>query len=199
MGCFGDSITSGLVATWRTIFATLFGTFYKKQIRWSGWNVGGGATSGVMIGASGITLETLITSPYATAACLNNLALDVAIIHIGSNDATAGRTAASVRADMNTLLDRLRAANPACIVLLSLLTPNTNATPDANCVLFNTEYVDLKATRSDGAFIENPDPRTAFLANASWATELMADSIHPNNAGSALQGQTYYNKIITRF
>lgn len=113
---------------------------------------------------------------------------DIVIAHVGTNDATqratgGSPTLAASQANLTILLDSIRAASPLCIVFFAQIVPNVDPTADAIITAQNAAFVTQIGLRADAAFFRIVDQNAAIRANASWATQWMADVTHPNYRG----------------
>lgn len=206
----GDSITVGTgnsntlnVGGWRAGLANRINTRLGEPPMFVGWQIQVGAAGGNMCGASGQRVDQLISGQYGTAQYYA-LAPDCAFIHWGTNNATqlnsgawpTGSVAITV-ADMSTGLDAFRAANPQIRIFLAKIIPNVDAGADSYVNQINSAMVTMVAARSDASLITIVDQNGAFKANASWATDYMADNTHPNEAGYAVMVNTWYASFIS--
>jgi lysophospholipase L1-like esterase len=102
-------------------------------------------------------------------------------------------------ANLGLLWDAERAVNPNVRIFQAKIIPNTTGAVDTLITQWNTEMTAAHALRSDSSFITLVDHNAAFKLNASWATDYMADTSHPNEAGYAVMSSTWITAINSVF
>ncbi len=114
---------------------------------------------------------------------------DTAVVMIGINDLAGGSPPAQVRDDIGTILDQLRAANPAVRVHLCtvLHTSQNNPTLQANVDTLNTLLLDLAAAKNAAS---STSPVWIADPSSGFAPALFThDAVHPNRRGEAHIGE----------
>lgn len=144
-------------------------------------------------GASGQTVGDTVANVNADGPAFG---WDVAIVHLGTNDATQRNTGgtptlATTQANVTTMLDALRAQNATGRVFWGLIIPNQVAAVDTLIQAQNSAISTQIAARSDASYITVVDHYAAFTANASWATDYMNDNTHPKDAGYRVMASTW--------
>ena len=82
--------------------------------------------------------------------------------------------------------------------MVAQLVPTTNDTTNGRVRTYNNAIPGLVQSRAmAGKHIVVVDMYAAFTGNTSYKTALMADELHPNNAGYAVMAQTWYEAIRT--
>lgn len=189
----GDSICVGgtgsdttVYGGWRlTVTKTMIARF-GARVRFVGGN--SPANNGLMCGTSGLTVGEVDATPYLT----NQLAQyrpDFIFLHIGTNDCTqlnsgGTPTLATSRANLTTLLDRIRTTLPNCVVFICRIIDNSTA--HTQVVNFNTNAIDTDVVaRSDysSGLIKIVDMYTAV---GLYDVANYVDGSHPNGTGYSL-------------
>lgn len=205
----GDSITVGTgngntvnVGGWRAGLANKIGSYFAVPPMFVGWQIQSGSAGGNMCGASGQRVDELIVDPYLPTQ-VSAFAPDMLFCHWGTNNATqlnsgvwAGSVAQTTAAE-STGLDIMRAANPQMRVFYATLIPNTTVGANDYVNQINAARLTMVAARSDASLITIVDMNAAFLANASWATDYMADTSHPNEAGYKVMVDTWSTALTS--
>ncbi len=193
----GDSITydtvSTLVGAYRFYLGEPFSQWYGANVKWVGENVATSSSSWagtVMCGASGQRTDQ-INSTYDPGGQVLRGHPGLVIVHIGTNDmiqldsgAWVGSVAESV-SNLSTLLTTMLGNNATLIACVCKLVPNKIAAVDANVTALNAAVEIMLAAHIYTARIFMADCNAGFRANASWATQYMADNNHPNDAGKS--------------
>jgi acyl-CoA thioesterase-1 len=116
---------------------------------------------------------------------------DVIIVETGANDGLRGLSVDAARANIQTILDRIRTRQPAARVLLVQMEapPNLGATYTAQ---FHAMYPELAA--------KNHVELVPFLLGgvAGIASLNQEDGIHPNRAGARIVARTVYDALVKR-
>ena len=131
---------------------------------------------------------------------LSDSAPDVVLLHIGTNDISAGEPNSQTINEIEDILDHIYAYNSQISILLCKLIPRLE-TP-ANEYIRNQELngliEDLYDTKKNqGFYIYLVDQYSAFMENSDWRTEYMIDNVHPNDAGYAVMADTYFSVLQT--
>lgn len=119
---------------------------------------------------------------------------DIALINIGTNDASGGIAVTTFTTNLATLISKLRTANPNITIILSNLI-GTGAAWDTNIVSYNTaiaSFVNDPANSTPTSSIVMADVRTGFDKTA-W----LYDNLHPNQDGEIFMAGVYFDAITT--
>lgn len=149
------------------------------------------------VGAGGYRIDQI--NPEAARDSVQ-WAWDVALLHVGTNDATQRNsggtpTLATSQANLTTLLNNLRASNPSGRVFFAKICPSRNAAVDALIVAQNSAFETQILARSDASLITIVDIYAAIKANANWTTEWMFDDTHPNDYGYGAVATAWANAL----
>lgn len=204
----GDSITVGSTGGtestarggYRSELLKSMSTLFKT-VQDCGYNATGGLGPNRMCGTSGLRVDEIIAAQYVPVQ-LPAFRPDAVVLHIGTNDCTnlnggtwpGGSINLSIT-DLGTLLDYIRSARGDTHVFIAKIVPNQTAGANDYINQWNSAMATAVAARSDAAYIHIVDQNGAFLANASWATDWMADTSHPNSAGNTVMANTWFTAI----
>lgn len=102
---------------------------------------------------------------------------DIALVHLGTNDLSQqAQAASSIRADLDSLITTLRAANPSIRILLARIIPYSGG--EAQVAALNAEIASLAAQRSTtGSPVTPVDQATGFVVGDLY------DGFHPDDGG----------------
>lgn len=122
---------------------------------------------------------------------------DIVLLHIGTNDISSLQTPQSTRDEISAILDTIHNFDDTIDVILSSVIPRTDSQNDENDTL-NGLLADLFVEKQNlGYRIYFADNHAAFVANANWQSDYMADSVHPNDAGYAVMADVWFDVIVT--
>jgi hypothetical protein len=114
---------------------------------------------------------------------------DVALIHLGSNDANQGNTVASTLAELEAIIGVLRSDNAQITIFLAQILPLEDAEKNANINGINAGLVPLAAN------LDQAQSRIILVdQNSGWniATHTY-DGVHPNSTGEERMAQRWFN------
>ena len=87
-------------------------------------------------------------------------------------------------------------AAPNALLVVSAIIPTTNDGTNNNVRNYNTAIKErAEAAAASGKHVLWVDNYEAFAQHSSYKTAYMADSLHPNSAGYAVLGQSFYDVI----
>lgn len=119
---------------------------------------------------------------------------NIVLLMIGTNDLNNGEDMPAAR--LARLVDTILNADPQLLLFVTQIIPAKKATPDSYNQLANTynaAMVGLVSERAAaGKHVRLMDMNTPFTSTANYSTTLLADKLHPNDAGYKLMGQTWY-------
>ncbi len=119
---------------------------------------------------------------------------DFVLLHIGTNDVSAGRATQDIINDIDAILTAIWNFNANARIFLCKLIPRRDNFDGATREL-NQAIENLVAARS-GAALELVDQYTPFVSVSGWQNILMSDDIHPNDTGYQLMAEVFYNALI---
>ena len=114
--------------------------------------------------------------------------IDIFILELGINDAFLGVPIETIRANLQSIIDQVRARNPQVrVVICGMQIPNFAA--DAYVAAFGKMYSDL-AARNGAALVPY------LLEGVGGNPDLnLGDGIHPNAAGQKILAQTVWHVL----
>ena len=122
---------------------------------------------------------------------LANYTPDVALIHIGTNDVLDGHSTASSVAEIEAIIDTLRADNPNVTILLAKLIPIDSDTYNPGIIELNAEMDGIAVNKSTA---DSPvwvvDQYSGFDAAVDTY-----DTIHPNASGEEKMARKWHDAM----
>jgi lysophospholipase L1-like esterase len=118
---------------------------------------------------------------------------DIILLHIGTNH-LGGALPNGLLGQLGDLLDQIIADAPDALLVVAQIVPRrqgNDSTEDYNAGI--PALVDERAAQGDHVALV--DMYTPFVNNPNFATALLNDIVHPNNAGYAVMAETWYEAI----
>ncbi len=139
-------------------------------------------------GRSGIT--------ELTANAMTTYKPDIILLMIGTNDVDIQYALPTAPDRLNTLLDLIFSTNPEVAVVLAQITPTKDSAENLRDVTYNSAMPALVAAHADAGFrITLVDMYGAFMADPTFATDYMSDTLHPNDTGHAKMGDVWFEAV----
>jgi lysophospholipase L1-like esterase len=194
----GDSITEGVGGYWsyrRDLAGLLNGASCSYDMVGSQFGPSSGPGSGAFDrdheGHRGFRTDQILAG---LGAWLPGNEPDWALIHLGTNDVIQGTSITAARANIGSMIDMLRAANPNVGILLAKVIPNRPAN-EAAVIALNDAMVALAAqknlpTVSPVIIVDHYSGYSTFTHNY--------DQIHPNEAGEAIMAGRWFQALLPR-
>lgn len=117
---------------------------------------------------------------------------DIVLIHVGTNDCNLDpppEPFEEAPQRLSNLVDKIAAANPKAVILLSQLIASTTPRTQENIDILNAAIPDIsKNQRSQGKRVLTVDMR-------SVTTDYLVDELHPNEEGFAIMAQKWKEAI----
>ncbi len=127
---------------------------------------------------------------------------DVVLLMIGTNDVDAGCDLPSMPGRLGALVDSIFEASPDTFVVVANLVPSQNEAFDARALAYGHAIpglVSARARASNGrrrtAFV---DMTSAFRKVPEFRTKLLADMLHPNDAGYAVMADVWATALFSK-
>lgn len=141
-------------------------------------------------GHPGFLADQLIVQTY-----LANNPADVIFLEIGTNNISYGESAPQVRDALQRVIDNIFLTNPDLAIYLCTVLPRKDSSAlQAVTDALNALLPDLVYTyAATGRKIYLVDIAARFLADSNWKTTLLADNLHPNDAGYTLMANALFN------
>jgi lysophospholipase L1-like esterase len=143
-------------------------------------------------GYSGYTIPALLRDDL-TPNNVKTFKPNIVLLMIGTNDLSVGEDMPEVR--LAGIVDIILDADPKLLLFLTQITPGQvdKASYNQKVKPYNAAMVGIVSQRAAaGKHIRLMDMNTPFLSNANYSTALLANGVHPNDAGYKLMGQTWY-------
>ena len=117
---------------------------------------------------------------------------DIALVHLGTNDAFYRQSNPQVAAELKAVINTLREDNPNAIILLAKVIPTSRSKADKQAVEKLNEAIPSVASQMNNSAspVILVDQFTDFNANAETY-----DGIHPNALGEERIAQRWYDAI----
>ena len=115
---------------------------------------------------------------------------DIALVHLGTNDAIQFQNPASTITELISVITTLRAANPNVTVFVAQLIPSSSGAVNAQIDLLNALIPDL----ADESTPESPV--IIVDLNSGFSTAWLADPYHPDVVGQAFMAQRWYDALV---
>ncbi|MES1207778.1 MAG: SGNH/GDSL hydrolase family protein [Pseudomonadota bacterium] len=120
----------------------------------------------------------------------------IVLLMIGTNDVDISLDLADAPTRLGALIDRITTRSPDALVVVAKMVPTRTAATNTRVQAYNDAIPALVQSRAAaGKHIAMVDMYGAFTANANYATALLTDNLHPNDAGMAVMAQTWYAAI----
>jgi lysophospholipase L1-like esterase len=157
-------------------------TFPRRHEGHGGYTISGGGQGAI---AGTVTDNAIaMTHPH------------IVLLMIGTNDINGNINISSAPTRLGQLIDEITTDAPAALVVVASIIPIANSGTNARVQTYNAAIPGLVSARAAaGKHVIYLDNYAAFSANANYQTALMADSLHPNEAGYAVLGRAFYGAI----
>jgi lysophospholipase L1-like esterase len=158
-------------------------TFPKRHEGHGGYTIAGGGQGAI----AGSITDTAMSMFHP----------NIVLLMIGTNDINGNINVSSAPTRLGQLIDEIIADDPNALVVVASIIPiinGTSANPQGQT--YNAAIPGLVATRAAaGKHVVFVDTYAAFVKDASYRTSLMVDNLHPNEAGYAVLGRSFYGAI----
>jgi lysophospholipase L1-like esterase len=147
-------------------------------------------------GHGGFTIETGARhgiSPLVEASMLRNKP-DIVTLMIGTNDVGLGVDDLPSR--LGRLVDRILATDPHVLLIMAQIVPTAMPSHNATVRAYNAAVANVAKTRGDaGKHVVLVDMYTPFIEAAGFPASVLADDLHPNDAGYEVLAQRWYSVL----
>lgn len=113
---------------------------------------------------------------------------DVVLVHIGSNDIIRGQAADSAAAEVGTLIDTIRSANPDVHIVLAKIIPNSKSSVTA----FNNALNSIVSSRQ-----QSRSPIVLVDQASGYSVADNYDGVHPNALGETKIANKFSNAVLS--
>jgi lysophospholipase L1-like esterase len=149
----------------------------------------GGYTIDTDSGHSGI-------SGNITNSAMSSYKPHIVLLMIGTNDINGNVDQANAPTRLGKLIDAITGASSSTLVVVASIIPSQTDGTNKNFQTYNAAIPGLVSkAAAAGKHVVFLDNWAAFSADTSYKTKLMIDNLHPNDAGYAVLGQSWYKAI----
>ena len=151
-------------------------------------------------GHGGYAIDTLGgkngISGQITDQALSNYHPNIVLLKIGTNDINGNIDVANAPTRLGKLIDEITTNAPSALLVVSSIIPTADSNTNQRVQTYTAAIPGMVNTRAAaGKHVVFLDNYAVFAKNANYATALMADGLHPNDAGYVLLGQAFYGAI----
>jgi lysophospholipase L1-like esterase len=119
---------------------------------------------------------------------------DIVLLMIGTNDVNGNIN--NPPDDLRNLINQITNGAPDALLVVAQIVPTRTAGTNTRVQAYNTTVADLvRESAAAGKHVTGVDMFSAFVANPNFATALLNDNLHPNDAGFVVMAQTWYPAI----
>jgi len=120
----------------------------------------------------------------------------IVLLMIGTNDINGNINVSTAPTRLGQLIDEIISDAPNALVVVASIIPIRDDGTNQRIPNYNAAIPGLVNTRAAaGKHVMFVDNYAAFTKNTSFRTALMVDGLHPNDAGYAVLGQSFYDAI----
>lgn len=121
---------------------------------------------------------------------------DAVLLMIGTNDVQLDFDLANAPARLTRLIDTIVAAKPDAAIFLATILPTQDPAQNVKVDAFNAAIPGIVAAQqAAGRNVTLVDQHAAFAANPNFATEWLADRLHPTDPGYAVLASNWFNAL----
>ncbi|HXU03887.1 MAG TPA: SGNH/GDSL hydrolase family protein [Polyangia bacterium] len=157
-------------------------TFPRRHEGHGGYTIAGGGQGAI----AGTITDTAISMFHP----------NIVLLMIGTNDINGNMNVSTAPTHLGQLIDEIIADAPNALVVVASIIPIRDDGNNQRIPNYNAAIPGLVNTRAAGGkhvvFVDN---YAAIIKDASWKTSLMVDNLHPNDAGYAILGQSFYGAV----
>ena len=130
-----------------------------------------------------------------TDQAISNYHPSIVLLMIGTNDVNGNIDVTNAPTRLGKLIDEITTDSPTALVVVASIIP-INGTNNKNAMTYNAAIPGLVSTRaSAGKHVIFVDNYAAFIKDANYTTTEMSNYLHPNTAGYALLGDSFFGAI----
>ena len=157
-------------------------TFPKKHEGHDGYTIDTGT------GTSGI-------SGSITDQAIANYHPSIVLLMIGTNDVNGNIDVANAPTRLGKLIDEITTDSPSALVVVASIIPIARGN-NSKAMAYNAAIPGLVSTRAAaGKHVIFVDNYAAFAKDPNYQTSEMSNYLHPNTAGYAILGDSFYGAI----
>lgn len=157
-------------------------TFPKKHEGHDGYTIdSGGANSGI--------------SGSITDQAIANYHPSIVLLMIGTNDVNGNVDVTNAPTRLGKLIDEITTDSPTALLVVASIIPIASGN-NQNAMTYNAAIPGLVSTRAAaGKHVIFVDNYAAFVKDPNYQTSEMSNYLHPNDAGYAVLGRSFYGAI----
>lgn len=182
-------IDAGVSGSHTLVIAGSTGNSYLVSVEAIHNELRGVKLSRIALSGSECSQLTVDANAFSSRQCYLKLDPDLAIIAFGLNEALNGTTTATFEANLNILVDDMKALG-ASVLIVAAPPPNTAWIAEATWTNFRTS-METVATAKGVGFFDMIDYWISYAANTPYYN----DNVHPNNTGHWDMGALITNYI----
>jgi lysophospholipase L1-like esterase len=157
-------------------------TFPRRHEGHGGYTIAGGGQGAI----AGTITDTAISMYHP----------NIVLLMIGTNDINGNINVSSAPTRLGQLIDEIIADAPTALVVVASIIPIRDDGTNQRIPNYNATIPGLVNTRAAaGKHVVFVDNYAAIIKDTNWRTSLMVDNLHPNDAGYAVLGQSFYGAI----
>ncbi len=147
-------------------------------------------------GHGGYTIEQ-ISDFISTNNTIATYKPDVVLLEIGTNDVKVdGADTAAALTRLGALVDKILTSDSHLLLIVAQITPTLTDSTNVRVRAYNGGIPGLVNTRADlGKHIASVDNYTPLASLPTFKTEYMYSDVHPNSAGYAVIGDSWYRAV----
>ncbi len=150
-------------------------------------------------GHDGYTIDTgsgsTGISGSITDQAMANYHPNIVLLMIGTNDVNGDIDVANAPTRLGALIDEITTDSPTALVVVASIIP-INGTNNKNAMTYNAAIPELVSARATaGKHVIFVDNYAAFVKDPNYTTSEMSNYLHPNTAGYAVLGDSFYGAI----
>ncbi len=127
---------------------------------------------------------------------INSSKPHIVLLKIGTNDINGNDNISNAPTRLANLIDQICKDAPNALLVVSAIIPTTNDGTNNNVRKYNMAIKQkAEAAAAAGKHVVFVDNYEAFAKNSNYKTALMADGLHPNSAGYAVLGDSFFEVI----
>jgi lysophospholipase L1-like esterase len=120
----------------------------------------------------------------------------IVLLMIGTNDINGNIDVANAPNRLGALIDDITSGAPDALVVVATIIPIDNTGTNERVKAYNAALPNLVASRvAAGKHVALLDNYAAFARDTNYRTTLLADYLHPNDAGYVVLGEAFYGAI----
>jgi lysophospholipase L1-like esterase len=120
----------------------------------------------------------------------------IVLLMIGTNDVDIQLDLANAPARLGKLVDTISQSAPNALIVLAQIVPTRQDDENTLDQAYNAAMPELVRTRAAaGTHIVLVDMYSAFTQNANYKTDLLANDLHPTDAGYAVMANVWWTAI----